>query len=139
MIPQVAEVDLDIRAFPETKPSDLLEDVRRVVDDPRVEIEITRDSRGSSSPIDTDFWRVIERSLKRAEPEVVFLPYQSAGGTDSGYFRAKGAVCYGADPFFVTEEEWDGVHGNDERLRLETLEWGLKWTYAVVDEFCRGS
>jgi acetylornithine deacetylase/succinyl-diaminopimelate desuccinylase-like protein len=137
VIPQVAEVDLDIRAFPDTKPSDLLEEVRRVVDDSRVEIEIARDSRGSSSPIDTDFWRIIERTLKAAEPEVVFLPYQSAGGTDSGYFRAKGAVCYGADPFFVTEEEWDGVHGNDERLRLETLGWGLRWVYSVVNEFCR--
>lgn len=137
VIPQVAEVDLDIRAFPETTPSDLLEDVRNVVNDRRVEIEITRDSQGSSSPIDTDFWRVIEGTLKEAEPDVVFLPYQSAGGTDSGYFRAKGAICYGADPFFVTEEEWDGVHGNDERLRLETLYWGLKWVYAILDKFCR--
>jgi acetylornithine deacetylase/succinyl-diaminopimelate desuccinylase-like protein len=137
VIPQVAEVDIDIRAFPDTRPSDLIEEVRRIVDDPRVEIEITRDSRGSSSPIDTDFWRVIERTLREAEPDVVFLPYQSAGGTDSGYFRSKGAVCYGADPFFVTEQDWDGVHGNDERLPVAALEWGLKWIHEIVGEFCR--
>lgn len=137
VIPQLAEVTLDCRAFPETRPSDLLDAVREVVGDSRVEIEITRDSQGSSSPIDTDLWHCIERTLKAAQPDVVFLPYQSAGGTDSGFFRAKGAICYGADPYFMTEEEFDSIHGNDERVRIESIEWGLRWMYAVVRDFCQ--
>ena len=136
VIPQLAEVDLDCRAFPGTKPSDLLATVKQVVANPRVEIEIARDSLGSASSLDTDLWRAIERTLMRAEPEVVFLPYQSAGGTDSGFFRSMGSICYGADPFFVTEAEWDTVHGNDERLRIESLDWGLRWMYALVRDFC---
>ena len=71
-----------------------------------------------------------------AKPDVVFLPYQSPGGTDSGAFRAKGAVCYGADPFFLTLEEWDSIHGNDERVRIESLDWGLRWVYSLVKSFC---
>ena len=112
----------------------LLETVKQVVGDPRVEIEITRNSPGSSSPMETDFWSAIEGTLKRAAPDVVLLPYQSAGGTDSGFFRRRGAVCYGADPFFVTEDEWDTVHGNDERLRIESLDWGLRWMYLLTDQ-----
>jgi acetylornithine deacetylase/succinyl-diaminopimelate desuccinylase-like protein len=139
VIPQQAEVDLDCRAFPEMQPSDLLKTVERIVDDPRVQVEVVRDSRGSSSPLDTDLWRAIESTVARAEPDAVFLPYQSAGGTDSGFFREKGAVCYGADPFFVTEEEWDTIHGNDERIRVETLDWGLRWMYELVGGFCGGA
>lgn len=136
VIPQLAEVDLDCRAFPETKPSDLLKVVERVVGDPRVEIEITRNSAGSASPMDTDLWRAIEETLIKAEPDVVLLPYQSAGGTDSGFFRSRGAICYGVDPFFLTEEEWDTVHGNDERLRIESLDRGLRWMYSLLLRFC---
>lgn len=138
VIPQEAEADLDCRAFPEMQPSELLHDVMKIVGDPRVEIETTRDSRGSFSPIDTDLWKAIERTLKLAEPEAAFIPYQSAGGTDSGFFRGKGAVCYGVDPYFATEEEWDTVHGNDERIRVDCLDWGLRWMYALVSGFCGG-
>jgi len=138
VIPQVAEVDLDCRAFPEIMPSELLRTVRDIVDDPRVEIEVTRDSRGSASPIDTPLWDTIERTVKAADPDAVFVPYQSAGGTDSGYFRARGAVCYGVDPYFVTESEWDTVHGNDERIRIECIEWGLNLMYDIVRRFCGG-
>ncbi len=136
VIPQLAEVDLDCRAFPGMQPSDLIKTVERIVDDSRVQIEVVRDSRGSASPLDTDLWRAIERTVAAAEPDAVFLPYQSAGGTDSGYFREKGAICYGADPFFVTEQEWDTIHGNDERIRLETLDWGLRRMYELVSGFC---
>jgi acetylornithine deacetylase/succinyl-diaminopimelate desuccinylase-like protein len=136
VIPQEALVELDCRAFPEMKPSDVLNTVREIASDPRLEFEIIRDTQGSGSPIDTDLWRAIESSLKSAQRGVIFLPYQSPGGTDSGFFRRKGAVCYGVDPFFLTEAEWDSVHGNDERVRIESLDWGLKWVYSLVKGFC---
>jgi acetylornithine deacetylase/succinyl-diaminopimelate desuccinylase-like protein len=136
VIPQEASVDLDCRVFPDMRPGDILETVREIVSNPRVEFEVTRDTVGSVSPIDTDFWREIQSTMVSARPDVVFLPYQSSGGTDSGVFRAKGVVCYGADPFFMTLEEWDSIHGNDERVRIESLEWGLKWAYSLVRRFC---
>jgi len=136
VIPQEVSVDLDCRVFPDMRPSDILETVREIVSDPRVEFEVTRDTGGSVSPIDTDFWREIQSTMVSARPDVVFLPYQSSGGTDSGVFRAKGVVCYGADPFFMTLEEWDSIHGNDERVRIESLDWGLKWVYSLVKGFC---
>jgi acetylornithine deacetylase/succinyl-diaminopimelate desuccinylase-like protein len=136
VIPQEASVDLDCRVFPETEPSEILNAVREIVSDSRLEFEIMRNTRGSASPIDTDFWRAIESTMTAAKPDVVFLPYQSPGGTDSGFFRGKDVVCYGADPFFVTEEEWDSIHGNDERVRIESLAWGIKWAYSLVKGFC---
>lgn len=136
VIPQEAAVDLDCRVFPDMRPSDILNAVRGVVSDPRMEFEVMRDTDGSVSPIDTDFWRAIESTMISARPDVVFLPYQSPGGTDSGFFRNKGVVCYGADPFFVTEEEWDSIHGNDERVRIESLAWGIRWAYSLVKGFC---
>ena len=65
-----------------------------------------------------------------------FLPYLSTGGTDSGFLREKGVICYGFDPTVVSWEDWDTVHGIDERISVENIVNGTRMLYRVIEKFC---
>jgi len=44
-------------------------------------------------------------------------------------------MCYGVDPWLVElEESRYSVHGNDERLSLDNIEFGLKFYVETVME-----
>jgi len=52
--------------------------------------------------------------------------YVDAGGfTDSHYFRRMGIASYGLGPFPLTQGESRGVHGNDERVSVDALRYGV--------------
>ena len=55
------------------------------------------------------------------------MPTISAGASDRPYWAAAGVICYGLDPWLVElAEKRHSVHGNDERLSLENIEFGLR-------------
>ena len=109
-----------------------------VIDDPRVKFEyIERPKESIVAPFDTDLFRVIEQETKVVYPESITLPHLIIYGTDSRFFRPKGAICYGFYPGPVTMEEYRKIHGNDERVRTESIRNAVRIYYNVVKEFCR--
>ena len=44
-----------------------------------------------------------------------------------------GVVVYGFEPFRLSEDD-DRSHGDDERLSLDNVRFGLEVTYAVVSD-----
>ena len=92
-----------------------------------------------SAPLDTEMSRAIERTAARLVPGVPFATTVSTGATDRPYYAGAGLICYGIDPFLVDiEDARRGVHGNDERVSVENLGFGLK-LYAGVLEEMQGS
>jgi acetylornithine deacetylase/succinyl-diaminopimelate desuccinylase-like protein len=51
--------------------------------------------------------------------------------TDAWRLRQIGIVVYGVEPFQLSEDE-DRSHGDDERLSLDNVRFGLEVTYSVV-------
>jgi acetylornithine deacetylase/succinyl-diaminopimelate desuccinylase-like protein len=71
----------------------------------------------------------------RLLPGVPIATPMSAGATDRPYWAVAGPICYGLDPYLVElEESRYSVHGNDERLSLENIEFGLKFYVETVLE-----
>jgi acetylornithine deacetylase/succinyl-diaminopimelate desuccinylase-like protein len=80
-----------------------------------------------SAPLDTELARVIEQTAKRLLPGVPVATTVSTGATDRPYYADAGIICYGIDPLLSDiEEVRRGVHGNDERVSIETLGFGLR-------------
>jgi acetylornithine deacetylase/succinyl-diaminopimelate desuccinylase-like protein len=86
--------------------------------------------------VDTEFYRVIERTIKEADPEATVAPFMVPGATDSRFLRLKGMVSYGLVPLAIPKEEMDAVHGVDERISVEGFELGLKITCEIVRQMC---
>ncbi|MGR3177773.1 MAG: M20/M25/M40 family metallo-hydrolase, partial [Candidatus Anammoxibacter sp.] len=137
VIPDHAEAVLDCRLLPDQDPDEFLEELKGVINDPRITYEFVEYPKESIvSPFDTDLFRVIEQETKKVYPESVTLPHLIIYGTDSRFFRPKGAICYGFFPGPVTMEEYRKIHGNDERIRTESIINAVRIYYNVVREFC---
>jgi carboxypeptidase PM20D1 len=88
------------------------------------------------SSYDSDLFRVIEEETVAIYPDSVTLPHLVIYGTDSRYFRDRGATCYGFFPGPVHMEEYSRIHGNDERIRTKSLKNAAEIYCNVVRRFC---
>ncbi|HET6794141.1 MAG TPA: M20/M25/M40 family metallo-hydrolase [Acidimicrobiales bacterium] len=139
VIPDVVDIDVDIRVLPGDTPADVERHLAEAMGDlaPSVEVIVLQESAPTSSPWDTDLRLAAERAMRRAYPHADLVPRMTAGGTDARFFREKGAVAYGFGLFSerVSFEEFaDRFHGHDERVDIESLGLTTRmWVDLLVD------
>ena len=134
VIPAEAEAVLDIRALPDEDIDELMAELRRVIDDPLVElIPPSPDGRPVAPPstLDSEMFDALEDAQHEVYPEAILLPTMLTGATDAAQLRAKGVQAYGIGPMFE-ESEGSRAHGNDERLVVDGLEQFLEFMYRTV-------
>jgi acetylornithine deacetylase/succinyl-diaminopimelate desuccinylase-like protein len=140
IIPQEASAELDIRLLPDEDTVAFRRTLERLIADPKIRIEAIGDMAPPySAPLDTEMFRALERVAARVLPGVPLATPTSAGATDRPYWAAAGPIPYGIDPYLVElEESRYSVHGNNERLSLENIEFGLKYYVDVILEMAGG-
>jgi len=137
VIPGVAEAVLDCRLLPDQDPDEFLAELKRVIAEPRMKYEfIQKPGESIVSPFDTDLFRAIEEQNKRFYPDSETVPHLIIYGTDSRIFRRLGAVCYGYFPGAVTMDEYRRIHGDNERIREESLRKAVRVYYNVIKSLC---
>ncbi len=134
VIPPEASAELDIRLLPDQDPSAFLEQLQKIVDDTAVHFSpIFEPKAPLESPIDTDLFRAIERAAHDRDPKALVTTVMLTGATDRPAYRPAGIVTYGFDPFKVENADAQkGVHGNDERLSVANVGFGVRFTYDVL-------
>ncbi len=133
VIPEEAEARLDCRVVPGTTVDDFLSELRKLAEPYDVEIEPLISFNPNESPIDTEIYSVIKNVL--SEEGVVMLPFISPGITDTRYFRMRGSLGYGIVPIIVPVEELNRIHGIDERVSVDNMEWGTKVMFEIVKRY----
>jgi acetylornithine deacetylase/succinyl-diaminopimelate desuccinylase-like protein len=136
VIPGDAEATLDVRAVPDEDIDALAASLRKLINDPAVEvIPPATLGRPASTPskMETDMFRALEGAQGKVFPGVVTLPLMLTGATDSAQLRAKGVQAYGLGSV-AGDRERASVHGNDERISIEGLGKFVEFIYgAVID------
>lgn len=136
VIPAVCEAHVDCRTNPGIDGEQLLAELTGVIDDPTVQLELVKNSVGTESPGDTEFFAALHDAIEAVRPGATIVPYMSGGGTDSKHLRPAGIVCYGLIPFEPSTEELHGIHGFDERVSIEDIELGLRIMFPTVLRMC---
>ena len=136
VIPGDAEATLDVRAVPDEDIDALAETLRKLINDPAVEV-VPPPARGRPatppSKLETDMFRALESAQAKMFPGVLTLPLMLTGATDSAQLRAKGVQAYGLGSV-AGDRERASVHGNDERISVEGLGKFVEFIYwAVID------
>ena len=138
VIPNRTEAVLDCRLLPDQDPDEFVEQIKKIINDPRVKIDyIEKPVESTVSPYQTELFKIIESQCKSVFPDSLVVPHLVIYGTDSRYFRQKGAACYGFFPGPVTMEEYRTIHGNDEHIRESSLQAAVRIYYNVVKNFCQ--
>jgi acetylornithine deacetylase/succinyl-diaminopimelate desuccinylase-like protein len=136
VIPSESRATLDIRALPDENMQSFLDEIRKVVNDPAVEVKFAeRDVRPGSREqrLDSDAFLAIERNVKK-HYDAPTLPVMSTGATDMAYLRAKGIQCYGIGPAIDEEDgpKGFGAHSDQERILESELHRFVRYKWDVV-------
>lgn len=132
VIPAEATATLDCRLLPDVDTDDFLAELREVLADGRVEIEVLNRFVGAESPMDTRFVQVVADVVQELAEGAHIAPEMTSGFTDSRIYRLRGIPAYGFVPCLVPPEELAGVHGHNERISVENIRLGLQILYEVV-------
>jgi acetylornithine deacetylase/succinyl-diaminopimelate desuccinylase-like protein len=134
VIPAEATADVDIRLLPDQNPDSVLRVLKRVVNDTAVHwTPLLAPKTPLENPVDTELFRAIERASHERDPGALVTTYMLTAATDRPTYRRLGIVTYGFDPFKVeSSDSQRGVHGNDERVSVENVGFGVRYLYDIL-------
>jgi acetylornithine deacetylase/succinyl-diaminopimelate desuccinylase-like protein len=134
VIPAEATADVDIRLLPDADPVKLLTTLKTLVGDSSVHWQALLEPKTPlESPTDTELFHAIERAAHERYPDAFVTTPMLTGATDRPTYRRLGIVTYGFDPFRVEAADAQrGVHGNDERISVENVGFGVRFLYDVL-------
>jgi acetylornithine deacetylase/succinyl-diaminopimelate desuccinylase-like protein len=144
VIPGSAEATINFRTVPGTDVKELIKEISNVIDDPRVEITVATKVTGGTSPAGTEKLKNVKASSQDTELYTVLAaeatsiysapvtPYLFQAGTDAYAWRSKGIPVYGIYPYPIDAEDLSRMHGNDERVSVESLRTGTQMIYNTL-------
>ena len=138
VIPAEATAELDVRLLPGQRPEDFTAQLRAVIRDSTVAITpISRPRAARSSPVDGPVADALTAAVQAMDPGTLVLPRMLTGYTDSYDYRALGIDAYGIEAWRTTEAISATVHGNDERVPVTEVRFGVEFFYRIVEQLAR--
>jgi acetylornithine deacetylase/succinyl-diaminopimelate desuccinylase-like protein len=144
VIPGSAEATINFRTIPGTTPEDLIGEMKKVIGDPTVDVAVppanralagrTRGPASKPSPTDNPLYQALVKSANQVWPGVPVTQYLFQAGTDAMAWRSRGVPVYGVYPYPITNEDLRRMHGNDERVPVDSLEEGTNYIYRTLIE-----
>jgi carboxypeptidase PM20D1 len=134
VIPSESNATLDCRLIPGSPKKNFLKEIKKRLGG---EIEVEGNMEGNAvppSPFNTNLSQAIQKFASNNDPDCPVVPLLLPGATDSRFLRKKGITIYDFCPFRLQEKEILRVHGNDERIALENLRFGMKMLVEVIKE-----
>ena len=141
VIPSQATATVDVRLLPDEDQDAFLEQVRKVVNDPAVDVRYPVPAirpGGREARLDSEGFRALEAAITRVYAAVT-VPTMSTGATDMAQLRAKGVQCFGIGPATDIEDgpKGFGAHSDQERLLESELHRFVRFNWEAVTALAR--
>ena len=138
VIPSLAEAQLDGRIVPGQTRESFLRELQEIFGaDSEIEFISETGSVALEAEVSGPLWRTINDVLRERAPGCRVVPKMLAGATDAKHVNRLGTQVYGFCPeVFTVPDESSRVHGHDERTAVESMRWGVRTLYEVVERFC---
>ena len=135
VVPPTASAELDCRILPDEDAAAFRTAIEARIADDDIRVEPILGFAAAESSTDTTLFRLLERVIAQHHPVAPVVPTVAGGFTDSHFFRELGITSYGFAPFVIPEQDLGGIHGNDERIGIETFERGVAIMTEIVRRF----
>lgn len=137
VIPSEATATLDIRALPDEDMPAFHDLMRKVINDPAVEL-VPGAPRGEGKPVPamsttSDTYKVLEASFQKVYG-IITLPTMATAATDMTRLRPRGVQCYGLGAARDDEDTLKGfgAHSDQERLPEDSVYKHLAFYWQAV-------
>ena len=122
VIPPEAKMVSNIRLNPADSVASALAYLEKAVNDPAVEITSLESFEPSPvSETGCDAWEKVASAVANTWPGCIVSPYLMVQCSDSRHYRDLSNHVYRFSAMDLTAEERSTIHGNNERIRLETV------------------
>ena len=132
VIPAEASAEVDVRLLPGEEPQAFINELRRVLADDSIKIEVLLSRTAAASPISPEAMRIIADYAKSNDPGTPIFYPMGPGFTDCHFFRAKDIPCLGFLPQRSTPSSEGLVHGVDERMPVARLGASIRAMFEIV-------
>ena len=134
-LPQSATANINCRIFPGESVDGTLAKLKELAG-PKVTVTANMPIRPIGIPprLDPKITGPMTTLAAKYFPGVPLLPSMSTGATDGIFLEAIGIPVYGAPGIFI-DSDFSGVHGLNERIRVESLYAGRDYLYDLVKAY----
>lgn len=133
-IPNEASVSLDCRLIPGEDRNSFIAGLKKAVGDDTMRIVVEEYYGARYSPSDTKYLEVLRKIAENKKPGTKVVPTIFTSSTDSSLYRALGIHCYGFESYKATKAIAGTAHGNDERIKVDSIEFGIDLLLEVLSE-----
>jgi carboxypeptidase PM20D1 len=124
VLPTKATAVVNFRLFPGDSVAEVVEKVKKVIDDPEVKITaMTPNFEASpvSSTSSAGFFAVVKtvRQTLDDKEEIAITPYLMLGGSDAKHFSRISPDTYRFLPVFMDKKQLDAIHGTNESIETK--------------------
>jgi acetylornithine deacetylase/succinyl-diaminopimelate desuccinylase-like protein len=134
VIPSESTATLDCRLIPGSSKEDFIKEMKKRLGD-EIEVEVISESLSlPPSPLNTDLFQAIQKFATQNDPGCPVVPVLLSGATDSRFLREKGIITYDFCPFRLTQKDLLIIHGNNERIAIENLRFGMRMFFEVLKD-----
>lgn len=139
VIPCEVSVELDGRLLPGYTADDMVSELGALVGD-EVELTVVKHEPGPPEP-DMGLFDTLADILREADPGSTPGPLVLAGVTDARHFSRLGIHTYGFTPMKMPPELdfWRLAHATDERIPVDSMEFGIEAIYKLLQRFGEAS
>jgi acetylornithine deacetylase/succinyl-diaminopimelate desuccinylase-like protein len=137
-LPIRAKATIQCRLIPGTTAEEMIETLKKLIDDPKVEIGVVWAPQASApAALDPRVVNTVERITAEMWPGVKVVPVMSAGASDNVYWRAGGLETFGVSGTFVNVADLR-AHGKDERVGVNEFYEALEFSYRLMKQLSGG-
>jgi len=135
VVPPLAWAEIDCRILPDQPAEDFIKKISNMMKPYGINVKKLMAFTPASSSTETEFYKVIKRTLLEIYPEAHIIPRVTTGFTDSHFTRDIGINSYGFNPIIIPLIEFRRIHGNDERVNIEAFKTGIYDHIKIIENF----
>jgi carboxypeptidase PM20D1 len=121
VLPSHARAVINFRILPGDSVASVMDHVRRVIDDTRIEMTVGGRFTAEPSPVSssgTEGFRTISRALRSVVPQAIVAPYLVVVVTDARHYSELTENAFRFLPLRLTSQDLERMHGSDERVAI---------------------